>query len=253
MAKSDSKRTEKSSTYSVGPGPRVGIFGAGGRMGQEITELWKQAFKGAVYLAVGDGKKDQAHVWVSDLKDPKCSTVDVWIDFSSPGGFSKILTFCLENQKPLVSGTTGLEKEQTGEMKKASKKIPVLWSPNMSLGINVLLKSLRALRSVPGFDFQIEEIHHKHKKDNPSGTALWIHRELQDITKKKIAVPIGLRGGGVFGNHKVWALSDEEVLLFEHQALNRRVFAKGAIEAALWLANRGPGLYSIGDVIGGEK
>jgi 4-hydroxy-tetrahydrodipicolinate reductase len=253
MAKSDSKRTQSSKTYSIGPGPRVGIFGAAGRMGQEITELWKQAFKGPVFLGVGEGKKEQAYVWVSDLKDSKCAEVDVWVDFSSPAGLSKILSYCLEHQKPLVSGTTGLEKEQMAEMKKASKKIPVLWSPNMSLGVNILLKSLQALRSVTGFDFQIEEIHHRHKKDNPSGTALWIHRELQALTKKKVAVPVGLRGGGVFGVHKVWALSDEEVLLFEHQALNRRVFAKGAIEAAIWLANKGAGMYSIGDVIGGDR
>jgi 4-hydroxy-tetrahydrodipicolinate reductase len=250
MAKPHQGRAKKSSSASVVI-PKVGIFGATGRMGQEMTQLWIQLFDEPVFLAFGkDGKKEQAKNWVSDFKNPKCKEVEVWIDFSSPQGFDKILSFCIDEHKPLVSGTTGLEKNQFSEMKKAAKNIPVLWAANMSLGVNILLKSLQALSGVSGFDYQIEEAHHRHKKDKPSGTALWIQRELENITKKKIETPLAIRGGGIFGIHKVWAMSDEETITFEHTALNRRVFAKGSIQAALWLSKKVAGLYSVSDMLG---
>lgn len=249
MAKPNSGRVKKTSTDSIKP-PRVGIFGARGRMGQEILQLWQQGFNEPAYLAVGDGNKALAKNWVKDLKDSKCKNVEIWIDFSSPSGFDKILSHCLENQAPLVSGTTGLEKNQFADLKKAAKKIPVLWAPNMSLGINILIKCLQSFSGSRGFDFQIEEVHHKHKKDKPSGTALWIHKELQKAVGKKLDEPLALRGGGVFGIHKIWALSEEETITLEHQALNRRVFAKGAIEAALWLYKKNAGQYHMSNLLG---
>ena len=105
-------------------------------------------------------------------------------------------------------------------------------------------------RVVPLFDFQIEELHHNRKKDNPSGTAITLQNELAAVTKTQPPKPIGIRGGGIFGVHKVWAMSDEEVLCFEHQALNRTVFARGAVRAAQWLVKKKKsGLYSMKEVL----
>lgn len=237
MAKAHSKRTSKTQAH-LKPPVRFGLFGASGRMGTEISTLWKSTFHEEIHS--------------KDLRDSKSKTVHTWIDFSSPAGFSRILDFCVENRKALVSGTTGLEEQQLKDLKKAAKKIPILWAPNMSIGVNILLKSFAAFSGVKGFDFQIEEVHHRYKKDKPSGTALWIQKELQKTVGKKIQEPVALRGGGVFGIHKVWALSDEEVIVFEHSALNRRVFARGAVDAALWLHRQPPGLYSIQNMLGQE-
>ena len=137
-------------------------------------------------------------------------------------------------------------------LKKASQQIPVLWSSNMSVGVNFLNGLLKHFKSLKGFDFQIEEVHHRHKKDAPSGTALTLQKTLQSAVETPLPEALAIRGGGVFGIHKVWAIADEEVLTFEHQALNRKVFAKGAVAAARWIAGQPPGYYSMLDVLGLE-
>ena len=123
----------------------------------------------------------------------------------------------------------------------------------MSLGVAVLNQALELCSQLEGFDFQIEEFHHKRKKDNPSGTAITLQENLEKATERKLPPPIGMRGGGLFGIHKVWAFSEEEALLFEHQALNRAVFARGALKAARWLSQQEPGLYGMKDVLQKEK
>lgn len=252
MAKSPARRTQKTSASQlINHEVKIGVFGAGGRMGQEILQLWKQAFGRPMALAVGsEVSKDLAEVVCKDLTDERVQEVDVWIEFTSPQGLKKILEHCVLNNKPLVSGTTGLTKENQRSLKVAAKKIPLLWSPNMSIGINVLLKALKSLRGINGFDFQIEEVHHRYKKDKPSGTALLIQEELQKVIARKPAETLALRGGGIYGIHKVWAMADEEFLVFEHQALGRKVFAKGAIDAALWVYTKAPGFYSMQDLLG---
>jgi 4-hydroxy-tetrahydrodipicolinate reductase len=119
----------------------------------------------------------------------------------------------------------------------------------MSLGVAVLKKAIRLFTHLDDFDFQIEEFHHNKKKDRPSGTAIALQEELQKtIPKKKLPEPLVVRAGGIFGIHKVYAVSDEEMLCFEHQALNRRVFAKGAVRAGLWLSKQRPGSYELEDI-----
>ncbi len=253
MAKTNTRRTLKAKPSEITlkekkDNFKIGVFGAGGRMGQEVLGVLRETYGENSYLAV-DLKQQalSAQNIVSDLKSPLCKGIRIWIDFSSPAGFAEIFHFCQKNKMALVSGTTGLTKVQIKAMAKSS--IPLLWSPNMSLGINILLKALHSLKGVEGFDLQVEELHHLRKKDKPSGTAILIQNELESLMGTKLERPLSIRGGGIYGIHKVWAMSEEETITFEHQALNRRVFAKGAVQASQWLKKQKPGFYSLQNLL----
>lgn len=224
---------------------KVGLVGSSGRMGQEIARLVELSPRCELYLTIG--RNDQ---WDKE----RCSKVDVWIDFSSPEALFSVLKLAAQFKKPVVCGTTGLGVKEKKLLSSYSKKIPVLWSSNMSLGVAVLNEAIKALSAVSHFDFQIEEIHHIRKKDKPSGTAITLQENLSEVVQKKLPEPVAIRGGGVFGVHKIFAMSDEEMLVFEHSALNRTVFARGAVEAAEWLVRqKKPGLYGMRDVLFGKK
>jgi 4-hydroxy-tetrahydrodipicolinate reductase len=228
----------------------VAVIGAGGRMGQEIANALSVSKKAKAYLGVSRlGKPAGYENTANGLKATDFKNVHVVVDFSSKENFAKVLDFCTENKIPLVSGTTGVDSKDLRRLAAAGKKIPVLWSPNMSIGVAVLAKALAALEKISEFDFQLEELHHSQKKDKPSGTALFLQDTLQKAVGKKCPEPVSIRGGGIFGIHKIYAMSDDEVLLFEHTALNRKVFAKGAITTSEWLLRQKPGLYSMGDVV----
>lgn len=229
---------------------KVGVVGAGGRMGREVSTVLSQAKNLSAHLAVEGKSKSSGFINVAKKIDTKeCRGVDVWIDFSTPETFEKILKVAVETKTPFVSGTTGLSPKQKTLLTKAAQKIPVLWASNMSLGVAVLNQAIQLYSQLKGFDFQVEEVHHARKKDRPSGTAITLQETLKQATKKEIPEPLSIRGGGVFGIHKVWALSEEEVLVFEHQALNRAVFARGAVQVAEWLSAQKPGLYQIIDFL----
>ncbi|WP_413583068.1 4-hydroxy-tetrahydrodipicolinate reductase [Bdellovibrio sp. HCB288] len=223
---------------------KIGLVGANGRMGREIAEVINNNGSCDVVYTLGRDKKvDHDHA----------SKVDVWIDFSSPEALSDVLKIAERHKKPVVCGTTGFTTKEKNQLVKASKNIPVLWASNMSMGVAVLNEALKMFSSVSNFDFQIEEFHHIRKKDKPSGTAITLQENLEKAVGKKCPEPLAIRGGGIFGIHKVHAMSDEEVITFEHSALNRTVFAKGAVTAALWLAKqKKPGLYQIRDVLFGK-
>jgi 4-hydroxy-tetrahydrodipicolinate reductase len=217
------------------------LLGAEGRMGLEISSLATES--GLSVLPMGKSSKRP--------KDKSLNKKSVLIDFSSPEGFSKGLTYCLETGMPFLSGTTGLQKSDFAALEKASKKIPVLWAANMSIGVQVLAQMLKQFAATQkNFDFKIDEIHHKHKKDSPSGTALYLKKELEGAVGAGKVETQSLRGGGVFGIHKVLALGEEEILSLEHVALNRKVFARGALLAAEWLCNQDAGNYKMGQVLG---
>lgn len=208
---------------------KVYLFGASGKMGKEILGLIDQ-----------DKKLETTEKIISS---------DVIIDFTHHEAFDENLEQALKNKKPFVSGTTGLDEKQFKALEKASKKIPVLWASNMSMGINVLNQMLKNLKAIDGYDFYVEETHHIHKKDSPGGTAKTIAKNLEKSVGKKAKEIIALRGGGVFGQHRVIALGPEETLLIQHDALNRTVFARGAVTCAKWIINKKPGYYSIEDVL----
>lgn len=223
---------------------KVGLVGSAGRMGKEISAVIEANPRCELAYAPLRGEK-----W--DGK--KAAAVDVWIDFSSPEALKDVLKKASEHKTPVVCGTTGFSKKEKDLLKQYSKKIPVLWSSNMSLGVAVLNEALKSLAAISHFDFQVEEIHHNRKKDRPSGTAITLQENLEKAVGKKLPDALAIRGGGVFGVHKIFAMSDEEVLTFEHTALNRTVFAKGSVQAAEWLVKQKPGLYQIHDVLFGKK
>lgn len=224
---------------------KVGLVGASGRMGQELVKVVQENPRCELFYPL-----DRDEKW--DAK--KAALVDVWIDFSSPGALKGLLQKAAEAKTPVVCGTTGFTKKEQDLLSQYGEKIPLLWSSNMSMGVAVLSEALKSLAAISHFDFQIEEIHHNRKKDKPSGTAITLQENLEKVVNKKLPDVVSIRGGGVFGIHKVYSMSDEEVLVFEHNALNRTVFAKGAVQAAEWLVKqKKPGLYQMRDVLFGKK
>ncbi|KYG66755.1 dihydrodipicolinate reductase [Bdellovibrio bacteriovorus] len=222
---------------------KIGIVGVNGRMGQEIAKVVEQSAHDLFYALTRDVKLDEK----------KAAKVDVWIDFTSPQALKSVLQMAEKYKKPVVCGTTGFSAAEKKLLETYSKKIPVLWSSNMSLGVALLNEALKSFAAVSDFDFQIEEFHHNKKKDKPSGTAITLQENLEKAVGRKLPEPLAIRGGGIFGVHKIYAMSDEEVLMFEHTALNRAVFAKGSVQAAEWLVKQKPGLYGIRDVLFGKK
>jgi 4-hydroxy-tetrahydrodipicolinate reductase len=198
------------------------------------------------------------------------SIADVAIDFSLPDATPAILEAVLAARKPLVIGVSGLETDTVGAIERLSQTVPVLYDRNMSLGIAVLDRLVREAAAVLGTAFQAEihERHHAHKKDAPSGTALKLGASLaaarqQDFESARVYEPAGLnrpllpgqigfevgREGEVTGEHTVIFYSDSERLELKHVALNRRVFADGALQAARWLTLQRAGLYSMRDLL----
>ncbi len=223
---------------------KIGVVGVSGRMGQEIVKVIEANPRCELFYPLHRDEK-----WDSK----KAAKVDVWIDFSSPEALKDVLKRAAEHKTPVVCGTTGFSKKEKDLLSQYAKKIPVLWSSNMSLGVAVLNEALKSLSAISHFDFQIEELHHNRKKDKPSGTAITLQENLEKAVQKKLPEPVAIRGGGIFGVHKIYSMSDEEVLVFEHTALNRTVFAKGAVQAAEWLVKQKPGLYQIRDVLFGKN
>ena len=222
---------------------KIGIVGVNGRMGQEIAKVVEQSPHELFYALTREAKLDEK----------KASQVDVWIDFTSPQALKSVLKMAEKYKKPVVCGTTGFSAAEKKLLETSAKKIPVLWSSNMSLGVALLNEALKSFAAVSNFDFQIEEFHHNKKKDKPSGTAITLQENLEKAVGRKLPEPLAIRGGGIFGVHKIYAMSDEEVLMFEHTALNRAVFAKGSVQAAEWLVKQKAGLYGIRDVLFGKK
>ena len=221
---------------------RIAIFGGFGRMGRELASLIEKDSH-LILCCIADQK--------TDLNLLAVQKPDVVIEFSSPAGLKKIVQWCSAHRVPLVSGTTGVSGVIEKLVSKASKHISIFRAANMSLGINALAKTIRIFaKNFPGCDVQIEEIHHRHKKDNPSGTAKFLQQQLTGIPSIYVKSSIGLRGGEVFGIHKVYFFAKSEWLCFEHHAQNRMVFAEGALKAAQWLAKKKkPGLYSMSDLL----
>ncbi len=225
---------------------KVVVVGAGGRMGQEIIQVINESD-----LNFLDGVDVHGN-WKS-LSDINPAETSVVIDFSTPPSFVEACAWCKLNKIPLVSGTTGVNEEDKAKLKELATSQAVLWAANMSMGVTFvaeLIKQLGVLEE--DFDFQIEETHHRHKVDKPSGTAILLQEAFQSVLKKQLPEPLSIRGGGVFGIHKLMAMSEEETISIEHVALNRRVFAKGAVKAASWIIGQKAGSYQMKDVLGLE-
>ncbi len=251
---------------------RVGVFGANGRVGQLIIDDLKKTENislSSVFVRNELNFSIDPSVLVSTDIVSFLNGCDIVIDFSLPEACEALLEACIKTPKPLVIGTTGLNPHQLNLLKQASELMPILYATNMSLGVALLNKLVyQASAVLEGFDIEIVEMHHKHKKDAPSGTALTLAesaataRELNldavrisgrdgnigERTKDEIAV-MALRGGDIVGRHTVGFYNDGEFIELNHTATSRNTFSKGAIRAASWLANKEKGLYSISDCL----
>lgn len=220
---------------------KVLISGSRGRVGRELVALLGDHH---VLELGGEVDRHSEHKSFLGLKD-----IDVAIDFSSLALFREALKWAVESRTPFVSGTTGLSDSDRKALEGAARTIPVLWSANMSLGVNLLLELFGKLKFLSDYDFQVEEFHHRHKVDHPSGTALLLQEKLEEVLERKLPEPLSGRGGGIFGIHKIYMMAEEEFLVFEHTALNRRIFARGALSCASWLLDQKPGLYKVRDMM----
>lgn len=257
---------------------RIAVAGAGGRMGSTVMAAVAEApdmvLSGAL-LAPGDPRQGRPVPGptsgdLSFSTDPAVAFrgADVVIDFSLPQGTPAILDACLAAGTALVCGVTGLDGPMRERLRAAGGKIPVLLAANMSVGVNVMLHLSRvAAQVLPGFDAEISEIHHRFKRDAPSGTALAIGEavnagrggEAGSETGRgpgdgpRAAGVIGyasLRAGDVVGEHTLLLAGDGERLEITHRAGDRRAFAAGALRAARWLSGQQPGLYGMDEVLG---
>lgn len=182
----------------------------------------------------------------SDALD-SCPEFDVAIDFSLPDGFDAVLATCVSRRAALVSGTTGLLDRQRAALTSAGANIPIVWASNFSLGVVVMESLLRqACVALAGWQVEVHEVHHVHKLDAPSGTALTLARAVESVSGSAPAIS-SRREGEVIGDHRVSFDGPGERLEIGHQALDRDVFAHGAIEAATRL--RKPGLWTLEELI----
>ena len=252
---------------------KVGVFGASGRVGRLIIEDLKQTKElelAAVYVRRElDFAIDPSVLVTSDMQT-LLEASDVIIDFSLPKGSEQLLESALSHPKPLVIGTTGLNEHQLNLIKEASELMPVLYATNMSLGVALLNRLVyQASQALREFDIEIVEMHHRHKKDAPSGTALTLAQSaakardldldsvrvsgrdghIDERSKDEIAV-MALRGGDIVGRHSVGFYNEGEYVELHHTATSRNTFSKGALHAASWLLKQPKGLYSISDCLG---
>lgn len=193
---------------------------------------------------------------------------DVVIDFSHPDNLSGLLEYAKKMGTPLVIATTGLSEEQKNEMKKVAEHVPIFFSANMSLGVNLLIELAQKATKVLAdqFDIEIIEKHHNQKIDAPSGTALAIADSINDVLterkeyiydrhavrKKRSKNEIGIhavRGGTIVGEHEVIFAGKDEVIELKHQAMSKEIFAVGAVAAAKYLIGKAPGMYSMRDLV----
>lgn len=253
----------------------IGVVGSTGRVGSLLIddlETDEEAKLSACHV-FDDLKKSvpEGTVVTNEMKT-LLESCDVVIDFSAPVATQSLLEEIVENggDKPLVIATTGFNKHQQNLLIEASKKVPILYATNMSLGVAVLNKLVTlASRALKEFDCEIVEQHHRYKIDSPSGTALTLAEhaarardldldavrvsgrdgEIGARTKDEIGV-MSLRGGDIVGRHTVGLYNDGEFIELHHTATARNTFSRGAIKAAKWLVNQEPGLYSINDCLG---
>ncbi len=233
---------------------KLGLFGGSGKMGKAVEQmipLMKMNSTLVPFLSVGEEASVLFAISaakIQNVEEDLLKDVDVWIDFTSEKGLFELLNATKKFNTPVVSGSTGFSEAEFSKIKVLAKKRPLFWSSNMSPGLWAFRQAIKGLASISNFDFSLEEIHHTQKKDKPSGTAKTLASDLEKILNKKIDTPISLRLGGIFGIHTLVAGSTNEMITMQHQALNRTVFAEGALMASEWIIKQKSGLYSMDDL-----
>lgn len=221
---------------------RIAINGACGRMGQAVAKAAAEA--GVEVAALIDVVK------AAGVARGLSKKVDAMIDFSTPDASLERLAECVKTKTPAVICTTGFSDAQKAQIAAASKKIPVLFSSNMSVGINLLFKRVPEIARTlgEGYDIDIVETHHRFKKDAPSGTAKTLAERIETATGRKPNVH-AVRSGDVVGEHRIIFGTLGDSIEITHRASTRDIFARGSIDAAKWLSKAKPGLYTMLDVI----
>lgn len=234
----------------------LAIAGCQGRMGKRI-----------VILAIADGNFEisallehpnhpAAHETMNGIPISTSLTAikgcDILIDFTVPENTMKNLLFCREQGIKMVIGTTGLTPEQEEHIKDAAELIPIVYSSNMSIGVNILFKLTEMLAKTTPDEYMVNitEAHHVHKKDAPSGTAKTLAKIIESSSAKKVFHIESIREGEIVGDHDVIFESGEDIIMIRHHAKSRDIFAKGALEAAKFLKDKTSGLFTMKDVLG---
>ena len=249
---------------------RIIMHGCNGRMGQVISGIVAGDENAEIVAGIDIvDNRDNGYPVFTDIFDCNIEA-DAIIDFASAKAVDNLLDYAVERQIPLVLCTTGLSEEQIAKTAEASRKVAVLRSANMSLGINMLMKLVQeAAKILAGADFDIEivEKHHNQKLDAPSGTALALADSINEamehsyeyvydrsqVRKKREKKELGIsavRGGSIVGEHEIIFAGTDEVVEFKHTAYSKAIFAKGAVSAAKFLKGKPAGMYDMSDVIG---
>lgn len=247
---------------------KILLSGCNGKMGRVITEC--VAERCDCKIVAGFDINTESHMGFPVYANPSnCSiSADMIIDFSTPAALNGLLAYAKARRLPAVIATTGLSGEQIARIQTASETLPIFLSGNMSIGISLVMELARKAAAVLGNDFDIEivEKHHNQKIDAPSGTALMIADAISDavsydtkyvydrhaVRQKRSKEEIGIssiRGGNLAGEHEILFLGRDESIEIKHTATSKEIFAVGAINAALFLQSKGPGLYNMSDFV----
>lgn len=248
---------------------KIIMHGCNGKMGQVISRLVAEEPNAAIVAGIDPFIGRENPYPVFQTLEECTVTGDVLIDFSNAKVIDHLLKYGVSKKLPMVICTTGIQQDTITRIHEASREIPILFSANMSLGVNLLVnlvKKAAAILAPANFDIEIIEKHHNQKVDAPSGTALYIADEINkelnkeyqyqyDRTTERIKRPkkeIGIhavRGGTIVGEHSIIFAGQDEILEITHSALSKEIFAVGAVNAAKFLYAQKPGLYNMGDVI----
>ncbi len=242
---------------------KIGIIGAHGRMGKALSETAKEEGIEIGALIEKQGVESENAKYFYDIREaiPYC---DIFLEFTTPSATLENTKKLIENPKPYVVGTTGLEDIHFNEFKRLSEKVPVFYSPNMSIGIHIIAGFLNKFsKFLKDFELEIMEIHHTKKKDAPSGTALYLFNEWKENVNKE-AKPVfgrrekkeknevaifGLRVGNTPGEHTLYISKGDEVIEIKHKVYSRKVFARGALFVAKRIINMEKGFYTFKDIL----
>jgi len=238
---------------------KLAISGSKGKMGQRIFNLASsdKEFK-VVVLLEKEGHPDVGskidNITITDNSN-NIKESDVLIEFTSPEATIEHLNVCVKYKKPIVIGTTGLSDQQKEDINKVSKSIPVVFSPNMSIGVNLLFKLVKETASKLSGDYQVKitEAHHMHKKDTPSGTAKQLAKIIQEEKRQEVKDIESIREGEITGDHEVCFESTEDTIKLSHSAKTRDIFAKGSLVAAKFIVGKKNGLFDMQDILSSSK
>ncbi len=250
---------------------KILLHGCNGAMGQVITGLAAESEDVKIVAGVDVTEKGDAGYPVFGCLRDCDIPADVIVDFSVAPAVDAVLDYALERRMPAVICTTGLSEAQLQRVREVSEKVAVLRSANMSLGVNTVFKLAAAAARIladAGYDIEIVEKHHHRKLDAPSGTALAIADAINEVMDHRYVYKLdrsgerarrqpneigiqAVRGGSIVGEHEVLFCGPDEVIEIKHTAYSRAIFGKGALAAAVYLADKQPGLYTMGDVIDG--